>query len=708
MNGSQAAQVEPPKTTLELLKYIVKKIPERILKALPMTIIFGALMWLSHTFLLVYSNEGFSPDSWLGRNLLNVSGKLLSSTLLWTMLGLMLPMMVGFFRKGGNPFKQIGSMFLLPVDILNKNKATNGKFLPMVCFSCAIILFLNGFLSGVTSAFAGGLLISSIVSFVTGGGSIFVQVIRMIFSDVQMFVLKKKNPSLGNDSVFMVVGSSGLVLLFIGIIKSIDPLRNLGWFSSILFLILDYAWFAFALIGFILFLMKKNVAPTNFIFLFGFIGLAFLMSDLTNLIVFADDGGWHEAGGSFAAWLASEGALQATVMGLPPAIGGLAGVLISSIVGGIPGGLTGGGIGDIPSDAGTQPYEGEPYAGEPYTGEPQETEPEETEEEETEEEPEEGEDEESEEEPEEGEDEESEEGEEETEEEETEEEKKDRLEQEEKIRQQIAAQQEAKQKAMDELQRIQKEKAAHEAYVNSLCIKYNTTPDKLRDVLRENIGANAADAEKWNNYANNLQIAESAAQLTVVVADTAIDGLAACTGPTGKAWQAGYKVVKGTLVGATEARLDGKSVMAGATSGFIKGGSDAATDYTKSEGLKAGLRIGSEVIGGAITDGTDGAVKGLKNGIYNAAVSYGTDKVAGDGFGKDVSIVRGQGGKAGVIITGEGGSKTIKVVTNEVADKFVTNKVIKQGFTSGVKGTSAATNELFVKPTLQDAGVLPK
>jgi len=66
-----------------------------------------------------------------------------------------------------------------------------------------------------------------------------------------------------------------------------------------------------------------------------------------------------------------------------------------------------------------------------------------------------------------------------------------------------------KQAALKELARIQKERAERDAYVKRLCEKYNTTPDNLRDVLRENIKMNQADADKWNEREKALGIAEN-------------------------------------------------------------------------------------------------------------------------------------------------------------------------------------------------------
>src|SRR3990170_4626124 len=53
----------------------------------------------------------------------------------------------------------------------------------------------------------------------------------------------------------------------------------------------------------------------------------------------ADDGGWSEAGGSFAAWIASEGAIRAVAMGFPAATGMFLGLLAGGLSG-VAGGLT--------------------------------------------------------------------------------------------------------------------------------------------------------------------------------------------------------------------------------------------------------------------------------------------------------------------------------------------------------------------------------
>jgi len=669
MNNDQTKQVQYPKNTLELLKYIGKKIPERLLKALPMTIAFGVFGWLLHTYLLVFINQGFNPDTWLGNNILNVKGSLVSSTLLWTMFGAIIPMLISFFRRGGNPIKVVTSIVKMPFDIINKSKSGGEIFLPYMCFACALTLFCERVFSGITSLVAGGIIMSSVVAFVTGRGSIFIQILRMIVNDVQMFILKKQKLKLDGESIFMIVGASGSILLLFGLVRALT-------LPAFLQIILNYVWILLIVSGVIL-LFNKNKAPKQFMFFISFIGTALLCSQVFNITAFADDAGWDEVGGTLEGWLGSEGAFTAVVNGLAPAVGTLVGSYVSSILGGLFGGF-----GQLVStDVSLGPDTSVIPPQEPTQTLPQKpTQP-------------------------------------------TKEEidaEKARLKKEadearineefDKKRQiEINKQLAIKKKALEDKKQLEKEVAAHKKYEASLCKKYNTTPDKLRDVLLANQGANAADAEKWTSRAKKLDYAIAAAQITVIACDTAIDGLANVTGPYGKMVRAGYKVTKGLASGGAEAYYgDGSvSVGAGMTSGLVKGGVDAASDYINSTKIKAGLAIGSEVIGGAITEGSEGALKGLKNGLYNVGVGTLTDKIGGGGYGNDTSLVTLAGGKTAVIIDA-GGQTITRIVSNNSAQNFIKNKLINQGIQSGVKGASGLINEFGVKPALTNLGVLPK
>ena len=48
--------------------------------------------------------------------------------------------------------------------------------------------------------------------------------------------------------------------------------------------------------------------------------------------LWADDGGWREAGGTFDSWLKSEGAIIAILVGISPALGAILGILTQQVL----------------------------------------------------------------------------------------------------------------------------------------------------------------------------------------------------------------------------------------------------------------------------------------------------------------------------------------------------------------------------------------
>ncbi|MHB1452747.1 MAG: zinc ribbon domain-containing protein [Saccharofermentanales bacterium] len=115
-----SAHGQEPQNTIGLIRYIAKKLPGQLLKALPVTIIVGVVSWLVHTYLLVKVNEGFNPDIWLAQNFLNVKGGFFSSTILWALLGGLISMTVSAVIHGRNPFKSFAGMVKIPGNILKK------------------------------------------------------------------------------------------------------------------------------------------------------------------------------------------------------------------------------------------------------------------------------------------------------------------------------------------------------------------------------------------------------------------------------------------------------------------------------------------------------------------------------------------------------------------------------------------------------------
>ncbi|MHB1452746.1 MAG: hypothetical protein ACYCYM_02155 [Saccharofermentanales bacterium] len=67
---------------------------------------------------------------------------------------------------------------------------------------------------------AGGVLLSSVAVFAAGTGGILTMILRMIFNDVQAFILKKKKLNIDNNAVYMILGGSGLAFLAYGILTT--------------------------------------------------------------------------------------------------------------------------------------------------------------------------------------------------------------------------------------------------------------------------------------------------------------------------------------------------------------------------------------------------------------------------------------------------------------------------------------------------------
>lgn len=666
MNNASVNQTEYPRNTWQLIKYIAKRIPERLLKALPMTIAMGLLFWLLHTFLLVYANEGFNPDTWLGKNILNVRGKLLSSTLLWMMVGAIVPMIISFIRRKQSPAKLIKSMVGMPGSIININRSSGGKFLPVMCFSCAAALLIEALLSGVSSLVLGGIVMSSVIAFITGQGSIFIQVLRMIFQDVQLFILKKQKLELDGNNIMIVIGTSGVTLFIVGLLKMLFTNNYL------VMILLGWLWVAVAIIGVILLVTKKNV-PRNFMFLIGFLGMSAVISALAAVAIYADDGGWMEAGGTFGSWISSEGAGQAIFQGLPPTIGGLIGSYASSILGGLFEGFM---IppADIPltvpqaSDAGAVPPVNEPQAPQ-GTNAPDEAK---------------------------------------------------RREEEERIRkanedaqraferqrqQKIREQEALRKKALDDLKKVEQMKKEKQAYIDKLCKKYNCEPSQLKRKIKQGmIDAAAEEADAWNQCDKEIARLEAAAKITLVAADTAIDGLANATGPLGKGIRAGYKVTKGIAGSAAEeGELSGKAILSGA----VKGGADAATDYMQSNAAKNITTFTGEVVGGFISDGGKGALDGAKGATLNiitgSITDYGVGKLGGKDFGNMVDPLKfNKDGTATItMLSNETGKWVSKTVSGSTAIKFMDTKIKQQMISSAGKGANGLLNELVLKPAFK-------
>jgi len=116
--------------------------------------------------------------------------------------------------------------------------------------------------------------------------------------------------------------------------RRLDDARGQGFLSGVLFgclayfvmfLLPDFAFTGLGVVALIVGILLVGQAPAAGATAALMIGLLVLVSAR---VAFGDDGGWAEAGGSFADWIASEGAAQAIAMGLSPAAAAAIGLVL--------------------------------------------------------------------------------------------------------------------------------------------------------------------------------------------------------------------------------------------------------------------------------------------------------------------------------------------------------------------------------------------
>ena len=232
--------------------------------------------------------------------------------------------------------------------------------------------------------------------------------------------------------------------------------------------------------------------------------------------------------------------------------------------------------------------------------------------------------------------------------------------------------------------------------------KYGTTNKQTTlDALGRHQAADEAVAKAYTRAGHVANAYEQAAKVTVNVADAAIDGMGNALGPTGRAIRAGYKTAKGIAETTAEQGLSWQNV----GSGFVKGGLDAASDFTNpkwsaktQQAVKSGLQIGSEIFGETTSSKGKGFVEGLKKGVVKAGLDAIPDATS-KGFGGDVLTTQLKNGQVR-LARNTVGQWSGKVVTKNVAENFIKQKTDRQLVQTGVKTVVNLTNEYVIKPRM--------
>lgn len=248
-----------------------------------------------------------------------------------------------------------------------------------------------------------------------------------------------------------------------------------------------------------------------------------------------------------------------------------------------------------------------------------------------------------------------------------------------------------------------RKEALEVANVQAKIMSKHGTTDKASTMtaLNQIQAADKRVADAYTNAGNVAAVYEEAAKVTVNVADAAIDGMGNALGPAGRGIRAGYKVAKGVAETTAEQGLSWQN----AGSGFVKGGLDAASDFTNpkwsgkaQQALKSGLQIGSEVFGETTSSKGKGFVEGLKKGVVKAGLDAIPD-AASKGFGGDVLTTQLKNGQVR-LARNTVGQWSGKVVTKNVAENFIKQKTDRQLVQTGVKTVVNLTNEYVIKPRM--------
>ena len=303
-----------PKTFLELLIYIIKKLPGTLGKNLPMAVGVGLITWILHTILLVGPNEGFNPGS--NNNLaqiLALKDNKIAGSLFWFVASMGMTMILKQVL-GGNIKNLTAQVITTPKYILNLVKKGGNKEKIIISLSCAVVLFLSiRFGNKYLNLATGSVFFLALQNWKRN--FLFVM-FKFIWSDIQRWFFNNKKLPINHN--FGVSAYSGITLGFFvaGLIGDYRIIANI---------------IVIGLVGFVVYLINnKNKKPT-LTMLMTICGTIILYFFSTEYIVFADDGGYQEAGGTFSSWITSQGALIAIIMGLFPGLVAILSSLLSNL-----------------------------------------------------------------------------------------------------------------------------------------------------------------------------------------------------------------------------------------------------------------------------------------------------------------------------------------------------------------------------------------
>lgn len=289
-----------------LLGLIFSNTLKMFFKSLPSTLFFIFIGLVLHTSLLIGPNGGFSKTSFIG-HFLYLGSSPLSSMVIWTIVPMILTGIWGKIRgKDRSPsFNERLS------EIRRYFYESKSDAIAVILGGIGLSLSIGGVINGYASlAMAAG--IGSFLAFKSG--SVISLLFRSIWKSIFNIARHSKAAKYGMAVGYVTIAASSFGFLLNSI------LTPDGMTIGIILLILAVA----------IALGVKIPSSVNPIVIFVFISL--LATLYSPDFLWAHDGGWREAGGSFGSWWRSSGSTKAIIMGIPPAIGFGFGVVIQKVL----------------------------------------------------------------------------------------------------------------------------------------------------------------------------------------------------------------------------------------------------------------------------------------------------------------------------------------------------------------------------------------
>jgi len=302
-NTSAGISTNKPLTLLKLfghlIKGYIKSIPSMVVWMIVRAVLSFIIVFILHTYLVVYVNEGFTqnPNSPIYK-LIAFPGTRASAMAFWSIAAYLLSSIAGRIWFQG-PLQFFSDLVSFPNWTIKSFKRAKGSGLSALLFGIAIALLISLIIKNNYIIIIAA--IGIFFSFTQQKKGLLFLLLSTGLSDIKRIFKKKRLVNHGIISVFIF----GLIL---GLIISLFvPSRPLGHIFAIIICIAG-----------IILTSRKKVSPITIMF-----ALLFMAANTAVFIktgVFADDGGWKEAGSTFSSWFNSAGSGQAMTMALPPAL----------------------------------------------------------------------------------------------------------------------------------------------------------------------------------------------------------------------------------------------------------------------------------------------------------------------------------------------------------------------------------------------------